>query len=122
MPTTKVVLLLEDDAEQRRCLEEMLQLHGIVSLSCATAEQAARIWEAHQEIIDFALLDIQLPTMDGMDAYCVLEERGFSKPAIFMTGGARPKAMTELSQTRPCAFLPKPFSLEALKAACDKMV
>lgn len=85
------VLVLEDDADLRTILCELLSLSG--ADACVSAGSVAELQRKHAEALGcgLALLDINLGAgvPSGLDAYRWLKEKGFSGRLVFLTGHAR---------------------------------
>src|SRR5262245_36618408 len=60
------VLIVEDEAVSRRALSALLMLSGHDTRAVPTAEDALEI-VANGNIPEFALVDLDLPGMNGMD-------------------------------------------------------
>ncbi len=62
----QTILVVEDNAVNRRLVEFLLRSHGYKVLQAATAQVAFEILAAERP--DLILMDIQLPGMDGLEA------------------------------------------------------
>ncbi len=70
-------LIIEDDLEFANILEETLRENGISSLSANSAEEALDIIEEHK--IDVAIVDINLPDMNGVELIKKIKENPLNK-------------------------------------------
>ena len=81
------ILLVDDSADIRAAIREMLEHHGDYSvLEAADGAEAFAIIE--HESVDFMLCDIVMPKMDGLELLEKLQAVGHSVPVIFITGDA----------------------------------
>lgn len=60
------ILIIEDHADIRHLLERQVELMGFVALSATSAKDGVRI--AIAEKPDLILMDIMMPTIDGLEA------------------------------------------------------
>lgn len=65
MTTERTLLLVDDDADVRQSLAEVLEEEGYQVLVAANGREALRMLEAHHARPDLILLDIMMPELDG---------------------------------------------------------
>jgi CheY-like chemotaxis protein len=63
--THPVVLIVDDDARNRKLARDVLALAGFGTLEAATGEEAIAI--ACEQLPDVVLLDLRLPDLDGAE-------------------------------------------------------
>ena len=108
------VLLVEDDAEVRACIEAMLLRQGYrVLASPGSLEALARVEEAAQPV-DLLLSDVVMPKLSGPDLYRLLQMRQPSLPVIFMSGHPPEAIAGHGLPEGGAAFLQKPFTAAEL--------
>ena len=104
------VLLLEDDREARRAIEDLLDDWGVIHASGATLEELAPEVEAAGRTPDALITDFRLPgQLSG--AACVQELRrliGETVPAVIVTGESDLASVRALMPPET-ALLQKPF-------------
>ncbi|MGH9395383.1 MAG: PAS domain S-box protein [Terriglobia bacterium] len=119
----KAVLIVDDNATNRRNLEEMLKSYGLETSSAASGALALNtLREAREARRSFAvvLLDSQMPEMDGFEwAEKALKCPDLGDAAIIMlTSGGRPGDATRCRELGVAGYLTKPVRqfdlLEAL--------
>ncbi|MEX2648687.1 MAG: response regulator transcription factor [Alphaproteobacteria bacterium] len=115
MPTTKDILLVDDDGALRGALAEQLRLHQEFNVS--EAEAAAPALElAKARRFDLVLLDVGLPDMDGRELCRALRRAGHKMPVIMLTA-AEGEADTILGlDSGANDYVTKPFKLGVLLA------
>ncbi|HTB64069.1 MAG TPA: response regulator [Opitutales bacterium] len=62
----KTILVVEDNAQNRELVADLLALSGVRVLLAEDAEAGLEI--AAQEVVDLILMDVSLPRMDGLEA------------------------------------------------------
>ena len=78
------VLVVDDDAEQRTLLTQLIAAHGFCAQSAADGAEALQI---HQRTpADVIVTDLMMPTMDGFELLRHLEANGDRTPTIVLTG------------------------------------
>lgn len=110
-----VVLLVEDDAIVADALAGLLQAQGhrVVHVGHALAALTAIATEA----FDIALIDLDLPGMDGLALARLLRTQGFDRPMIAITARADGNAEPQAVAAGFDAFLRKPLTGEMLGEA-----
>jgi CheY-like chemotaxis protein len=108
------ILVVDDDTELRRSLEEVLTEAGY-DVSCATNGEEALRALADEREPNAILLDLAMPVMDGWTFRSLQrsDPRLAHIPTVIITASlsADPAQVERLA---PDAFLAKPFSLERL--------
>ncbi len=105
------VLLVDDEEEVRRTAARMLQSLGLRVLQAANGEEALALFDRHREEIDWVLLDLTMPVMDGRR--CLEALRGRDPDLyVVMSSGFNLEA-DEAGEASD--VLKKPYSLRALR-------
>ncbi len=119
-PAGPLVLLVEDNDENRELLAHMLRSRGVQVSACASGREALEA-AAHQEF-SFVLLDLQMPEMDGFQLVRRLRAlpRGERLPVVALT------ALTSESVRQRCEaegmsdFVTKPVTLQRIREIVDR--
>ena len=114
------VLIIEDDPGIVRFLERGLAAHGHRAVIADNGQDGVLI--AADESVDFVLLDIMLPGMDGQEALRRIRARRPDVPVLMLT--ARDEVQDKISALDGGAddYLTKPFDLEELLARMRALV
>lgn len=118
MPSSAVVLVVEDEAFVRLDAIDTLTRAGFHVIDAANADEAILILETRHDI-RVVVTDIQMPgSMDGLKLAATIRDR-WPPIALIVTSGrisVRPQDLPERGR-----FLPKPYSgtglVEAIQAA-----
>jgi two-component system response regulator FixJ len=114
----RLVHLVDDDAGFRDSVKMMLELNGFRVCEYdggrAFAEQAA------QAPSGCALVDVNMPDMDGLALQQLLNQRGIQIPVIVMTGQADVGTAVRAMKAGAVDFIEKPFQPAGLLAALDE--
>jgi DNA-binding response OmpR family regulator len=114
------VLIVEDDPAIVRFIERGLAAHGHQSITADNGHDGVIM--AADESVDFILLDIMLPGMDGQEVLRRIRARRPSVPVLMLT--ARDEVRDKVSALDGGAddYLTKPFDLDELLARMRALV
>ena len=121
MNSEPVKFLLVDDVEENlTALEGLLRREGLELLKARSGAEALELLLVHD--VSLALLDVQMPEMDGFELAELMRgaERTKHIPIIFVTAGARdPTRMFKGYETGAVDFLFKPIEPHVLKSKAE---
>jgi len=106
------LLLVEDDPTVAIVISGLLRAQGHTVVHAVHG--LAALAEAAHASFDLALLDLDLPGVDGLRLAGLLREQGFSAPLIAITARADAEAEPESIQAGFAAFIRKPLTGEML--------
>jgi DNA-binding response OmpR family regulator len=109
------VLLVEDDAEMRTLVKDYLETEGFDVFDQATGERAAAL--AACMSFDAAVVDKEMPGMNGLDLLSHLRSRWPAVPVIVMTAFGGPAVAEEALARGASDYLEKPFRIRTLAEA-----
>lgn len=112
------VLIVEDEPRLRSILTEGVQECGYPAVGVRTGEEALTTMEAAPS--DIAILDLNLPGMDGLQCFEKLKERWPDTAVIILTGFGTLEAAQRAIQLGVVEFLTKPASLGNLEKALHR--
>lgn len=109
------ILVVEDDAIQRKQILRALRHAGYTVIEASTGHETIRILESRR--IDLILTDRKMPWMDGDWLISYVRTNYPKIPVVFTT--AFPDGLDEF---KPDATLLKPFSLDRLKDTIKSLI
>jgi signal transduction histidine kinase/ActR/RegA family two-component response regulator len=115
---TETILLVEDDADIRALIREVLQSHGYTVLEASDVNDAMAIGGRHPAPIDLLLTDVVMPNSSGPELAQRLVSARPDMQVLYMSGytGAAVHRVRKLGPN----FLEKPFTPDALALAVRK--
>jgi CheY-like chemotaxis protein len=96
------ILVVDDDADVRETVEEVLRAEGYETKSVSNGEEARQALERDGELPELILLDLMMPVMDGWDFLFWLDESAELRhiPVAIMSAHPSIQRALEIAQTR----------------------
>jgi|SRR5579864_6156436 DNA-binding NarL/FixJ family response regulator len=73
-PRTLRVLVVDDNESVRRSLCQLLQSQADIEVACEAVDGADAVIKAREHLPDVVLLDVTMPTMNGLEAAQVFKQ------------------------------------------------
>ena len=108
------ILIVDDEPEIVRGLEDNLRFEGYQTLVATNGEDGLRL--AASEAPDLVLLDIMMPRVSGWDVCRELRRKGIDVPIIMLTARGEEADRVRGLELGADDYLAKPFSLRELLA------
>ena len=110
----ETLLLAEDDAKVRSSAVRVLRGLGYAVLEAESVEEASSVAARHRGAVDLLVADVVLRGGSGRDLATVLREARPGMKVLFVSGYTDDAIIRHGVERRGVAFLPKPFTPEAL--------
>ncbi|HEY3679223.1 MAG TPA: sigma-54 dependent transcriptional regulator [Bradyrhizobium sp.] len=112
------ILIADDDAVQRRLVENMVQKCGYEALVVDSGDAAiAALTAADAQPIDVLVLDMVMPGLDGMGVLAKIREAGLNIPVIVQTAHGGIDNVVSAMRAGAQDFVVKPVGLERLQVS-----
>jgi two-component system, OmpR family, response regulator len=105
------VLIVEDDVAVLRLVERALRHHGFDPVPAPGGAEALALCRGRAQAIDLALIDVQMPGMDGPQTLAALRQLNPRLQAVFMSGHTGKYSAEDLFATGAARVVQKPFPL-----------
>jgi len=113
MTTDKTcVLIIDDDANLRKTLKDILTAKGYQALAAKDGAEGLSLLGQH--IVHLALIDLRLPDMSGLDVLKMIRADQPHTEAIIMTGNASIDSAVEATNKGAFSYLQKPCDIDQL--------
>ncbi len=106
------IMLVEDDKNLGVILKSYLTAKGYPTTLCFSGEEALK--QIDRECIDFMIVDVTMPGIDGFTLVEKLKKRNVDIPTIFLTGRTARADVSQGFEVGCDDYVPKPFSMEEL--------
>lgn len=113
-----VVFIVDDDADVRRSIQDLLESVALDSEAFATPQEF--LDRKRPDRPGCLVLDVRLPGMSGLDFQRALAEAGVSLPIIFITGHGDVPMTVQAMKSGAVEFLTKPFRSQELLDAVQQ--
>lgn len=122
MNTKKRILLVDDNENITRAVSFSLQAIGYDTLTNNDSRRAVQMAKTYRP--DLAILDIDMPIMDGGDVMRQMRSDAdiCDIPIIFLTGLATANDVQKRKPNMTEIILPKPISIHELSREIEKML
>jgi CheY-like chemotaxis protein len=111
------ILVVEDEEAVRNVLALGLRSQGLAVRLTSGGQQAAEVYRRHHHNFSLALLDVQMPGLDGPQTLALLRQVNPAIRCVFMSGSTGTYSTDELLALGAVRVLAKPFGSLAEVAA-----
>uniref|UniRef100_C6E4J1 histidine kinase n=1 Tax=Geobacter sp. (strain M21) TaxID=443144 RepID=C6E4J1_GEOSM len=115
------VLVVDDEDEVRNIGCEMLESLGFTPLSAANGREALEVFRNAPDI-DFAILDLTMPQMDGEQCFRELRQLDPELQIVMASGYSEYEVAPKFIGMGLAGFVEKPFKLATLKKAIGELL
>ena len=118
----KLILIVEDNDKNMKLLRDVLGHHGYRTLEAVTGEEGVAL--AREHLPTLILMDIQLPGIDGIEAFEQLAADPGTKdiPVIAVTASAMQEERVRIEAAGFAGYQPKPIRLKEFMAALEEVL
>ena len=116
------VLIIEDNDKNMKLARDVLQAKGYQTLEAITGEDGVKL--AKERKPDLVLMDIQLPGINGIEAFRQIRADANTSriPVVALTASVTPTDRTAIAAAGFDAFLSKPINLKEFLDTVKRMV
>lgn len=111
-PAIRTVCIVDDDAQVRRFLLEVLDSIGLAVEEFTSGEDFMRRWRPDNT--GCVLLDVRMPRITGPEVHEWMRRQNFQVPVIFLSGYADVSTAVRAMRLGAFDFLEKPFNVQQL--------
>ena len=114
------VLLVEDDTQLNTTIASYLETIPFEVTSAEDGEEAIDIID--DNIFDLYLIDINIPTISGLDLLKYIRQTDIHVPIIIITASLEINNLTEAYDKGCNEYLKKPFHLKELEVRINRLI
>ncbi|GAB4368925.1 MAG: response regulator [Elainellaceae cyanobacterium] len=110
----ELILIVDDESLIQQITKTALEDHNYTTLLASDGIEAIALYAEHKQQIKAVLMDMMMPSMDGLTAIRTLQKLNPQIKVIATSGFASSSQLTEAVRIGVKAFLPKPFTAKEL--------
>ena len=110
----ELILVVDDEAFVRDVAKTSLEEFNYRVLVGSDGIEAFSLYVQHKNEISVVLMDIQMPSIDGLNAIRILQQMNPSVKIIAISGLASNRKLLKISSIGVQAFLSKPYTIKEL--------
>jgi two-component system, cell cycle response regulator DivK len=116
------VLIIEDNDKNMKLARDVLQAKGYQTLEAITGEDGVKL--AKERKPDLVLMDIQLPGINGIEAFRQIRADANTSriPVVALTASVTPTDRSAIAAAGFDAFISKPISLKEFLDTVKRLV
>ena len=116
------ILIVEDNEKNMKLARDVLQAKGYRTLEAVSGEDGVKL--ALKNVPDLVLMDIQLPGINGIEAFRQIRGNAATKaiPVIALTASVTPTDRSAITAAGFDAFLGKPINLKEFVDTVKRLV
>ena len=108
----KSIMVVDDDINQHRLMNDLLSPLGFNVLLASGAEDGFKILATNT--IDLVILDVRMPIIDGWQMVKLLREQQYFMPVLMVSANARDTEFNLAAEGLHDGYIAKPVNLDAL--------
>lgn len=102
------ILITDDERTCREALREIVEPEGFQTLEASSGEEALDI--VRGRAVHLVLIDMNLPTLTGLETLQLVRQFNQMLPAILVTGDPNDSVLRQAYQAQVYSVIPKPVS------------
>ena len=116
------VLIIEDNEKNMKLARDVLQAKGYRTIEAITGEEGVKL--AGERKPDLVLMDIQLPGINGIEAFKQIRGNAATQaiPVVALTASVTPTDRSAINAAGFDAFLGKPINLKEFLDTVKRLI
>ncbi len=102
------ILITDDDPGSREALRDIVEAEGYRTILATSGEEAIEIVQG--EPVHLAMMDMQMPTLTGLETIEIVRQINEVLPCILVTADANENLIKLAFRARAFSVIPKPVS------------
>ena len=116
------ILIVEDNDKNMKLARDILKAKGYATLEALTGEEGVKL--AKEKVPDLVLMDIQLPGINGIEAFRQIraDAKTARIPVVALTASVTPTDRSEINAAGFDAFIGKPINLREFVETVKRLI
>ncbi len=110
----EVILIVDDEPLIREIAKTILEDHNYQTITASSGAEAIELYTQHQQEIQVVLMDIMMPSIDGVTAVRALTQLNPNVQTIITSGLVSSRQVAQLTTLGVREFLGKPYTANEL--------
>jgi len=116
------LLIVDDEPELLALYTESFELLGLGVVPARDGEEAWRLFSAREGAFQLVISDIFMPRLNGIELLNRIKRSHPHIPVLLISGYEHRREMVSQSPIQPDEYLEKPFELETLFEAVQRLL
>ena len=116
------VLFVDDESAVREALAQILEQQNFKVITAENGKTALKRLDEHGAAIDAAVVDLNMPDLDGMQVSRQMREKHPHLPIILTSGYSEQEVLRRAEQGMPAHFIQKPYQPQMLISLLGEIV
>jgi len=112
MVANQLILIVDDDINMRKTLEEILRVNNYQTVGVGSGKEAVLLVE--KEIFQAALIDLRLSDLSGLEVLKAIKEKSPETECIILTGFASTETAVQAVNLGAYSYVQKPYDIDQL--------
>lgn len=122
IPMHGQVLLVDDEPQILQAIGSALASFGFQVVPARDGMEALDHFREHLGNLDLVLMDLNMPRMDGREAFCAMRSLAPEVPVVLSSGYTELDALQAFPDGGPAGFLQKPYQIKELRATLQRVL
>jgi DNA-binding NtrC family response regulator len=118
----EVILIAEDDVQQLKAMQILLEAQGYRVLSAKDGIEAVELYHRLKNEIALVVLDIRMPKLNGWDAFQEMKKENPQLKALVTTAYATREVRSGMTRGELHGLFIKPYSIERFLARVSELI
>ncbi|BAY25374.1 multi-sensor hybrid histidine kinase [Calothrix sp. NIES-2100] len=110
----EMILIVDDEPAIQEITQTSLETHNYKTIIASDGIEAIAVYAKHMDQVSVVLMDLMLPSLDGVTAIRTLKKINPNVKIIATSGLISSQKMEALASTGVTTFLPKPYTINEL--------
>ena len=115
------VLVVDDEPDVRIVVARALEVSGFTPQLAVDGQEGVEFFQKNSHELRLVLLDLNMPRMDGEQAFHEMYRLNPEVPVIIMSGYSQKLSLERFVKAKPAAFLSKPFDYRGLQSCLRQL-
>lgn len=118
----ETILFVEDEAQQLKYMQRLLERQGYRVLGARDGMEAVALHRRHSEEIALVVLDLRLPKLSGWDALRAMKKEDPRLKALVASAYVTPEVKTAIENGELLGLFVKPYSVDLFLSRISDVV